>query len=103
MRARADLFRNTLEIDDGDRPPNPLAQFGKWARQGGNLVGHYASKLVGGPGAYAGLWALLTETYGAVISGSPPPVSPRQVMEIERLVSDLVDHDRARVADGQRP
>ena len=53
------------------------------------MVGTLRRKLDGGPGAYEGLWALLGETYRALGSGREPAITPRQVIEVNRLVADL--------------
>ena len=38
---------------------------------------------------YAGLWNLLARTYEAVESGAEPPVSMRQIAEVNDLVAAL--------------
>ena len=51
--------------------------------------GSLARKLSGGPGSYEGLWELLAGTYRALGNGSEPPVSARQVIEVNNLVHAL--------------
>jgi hypothetical protein len=46
-------------------------------------------KLGGGPGAYEGLWELLARTYRALDRHDGPPITPRQVDEVNRLVADM--------------
>lgn len=47
-------------------------------------------KLGGGPGAYEGLWELVRRTYCNLRSGGRPPVSPRQILEVNRMCSEVV-------------
>ena len=52
-------------------------------------LGSLRRKLSGGPGAYEGLWELLARTYHALGSGAEPPITSRQMIEVNRLVEDL--------------
>ena len=36
-----------------------------------------------------GLWDLLARTYRALGAGSEPPITPRQIIEVNHLVDDL--------------
>ncbi len=47
-------------------------------------------RLGGGPGLYVGIWKLIELTYRALDAGRPPPVSPAQIMEVNRLRSDIL-------------
>ena len=93
MQATADLFETRLSIRrvrGGPKPLRPLFNSLDEA-QGRPAVGvrDAPAKLDGGPGSYEGLWALLAGTYRALGSGEAPPITPRQVVEVNRLVADL--------------
>ncbi|WP_435011786.1 Gfo/Idh/MocA family protein (plasmid) [Tundrisphaera lichenicola] len=93
MQATADLFETRLSIRrvrGGPKPLRPLFNSLDEAKAvRGSAYGTLRRKLDGGPGAYEGLWALLGETYRALGSGREPEISPRQVVEVNRLVADL--------------
>ncbi len=100
MRAVANLFEPRLTIDRLRPLPRPLitllngVQESRDARRA--AVRGLLEKLSGGPGSYHGLWELLGRMYRALGSGSEPPVSVRQVREINRLVADLVEGEEGR-------
>lgn len=50
-------------------------------------------RLAGGPGPYIGLWELLRLTYDALRAGASPPVSPRQIADVNRLRWDVIAQD----------
>jgi predicted dehydrogenase len=93
MQATADLFETRLSVRrvrGGPRPLRPLLNSldeAKAVRR--SAFGTLRRKLDGGPGAYEGLWALLGETYQALGSGREPAITPRQMVEVNRLVADL--------------
>ncbi len=93
MQATADLFEtrlSTRRVRGGPKPLRPLFNSldeAKAVRR--SAYGTLRRKLDGGPGAYEGLWALLAGTYKALNSGQAPPITPRQVVEVNRLVADL--------------
>lgn len=93
MRATANLFENRLTIDrlrGGPRPLMPLQNaMVESATVAGAGIGSLTRKLSGGPGVYEGLWTLIRDTYAAIRTNSSPPVSPRQIEEVNRLVEDL--------------
>jgi hypothetical protein len=93
MQATADLFETRLSIRrvrGGPKPLRPMLNSLDEARAvRGSAFGTLRRKLDGGPGAYEGLWALLGDTYRALGSGVEPPITPRQVIEVNRLVADL--------------
>jgi predicted dehydrogenase len=93
MQATADLFETRLSIRrarGGPKPLRPLFNSLDEAKAVRNSAfGTLRRKLDGGPGAYEGLWALLAGTYKALGSGVTPPITPRQVVEVNRLVADL--------------
>ncbi len=93
MQAVANLFETRLTFDrvrGGPKPLRPVLN----SREEGNAVKRaaYSSlfrKLSGGPGTYEGLWELLARTYKALESGTEPPVTTRQILDVNRLVDDL--------------
>lgn len=93
MQAVANLFETRLTIDrtrGGLKPLRPLFNGLREARDVRRAaLGSLKRKLSGGPGAYEGLWDLLSRTYRALGSGSEPPVTPRQIIEVNHLVDDL--------------
>lgn len=96
MRASARLFDRRLTLT---RPPprarprpigslaNDLGESVAAARAG--LAALY-EKLAGGPGSYAGLWALVERTYESIARATPPPVSHRDIAEVNALVAAVV-------------
>lgn len=54
-----------------------------------------SGKLSGGPAAYQGLWTLVEAVYAAAASGLPPPVTPRQMLEVTALVEALTEEQEA--------
>lgn len=93
LRATAGLFEPRLVVERLRPAPRPLVPVLNGLAEGrtaavGALSG-LAGKLSGGPGAYEGLWALLGETYRALATGAPPPVSLEQVEAVNALVADL--------------
>jgi predicted dehydrogenase len=97
MQASADLFETRLTLNrvrGGPKPLRPLFNGLDEARAvRRSSFGTLRRKLDGGPGAYEGLWALLAGTYRALASGEPPPITPRQVVEVNRLVADLASEE----------
>jgi predicted dehydrogenase len=93
MCASADLFdMNTVRnhLDDSPRPIARLRNRLKEARDVRRtaLRGLF-QKLSTGPGTYDGLWSLLARTYKALRSGTEPPISARQIVEVNDLVAAL--------------
>jgi predicted dehydrogenase len=93
MQATANLFESRLTIDRVRGGPKPLVSLRNGLGEARDVRRDaYASlwrKLSGGPGAYEGLWELLARTYQALGSRGKPPVSTRQITEVNRLVADL--------------
>jgi predicted dehydrogenase len=93
MQAVANLFETRLTVDrlrGGPKPLRPLLNALAEARAVRRAAfGSLTRKLSGGPGSYEGLWELLARTYRALGSGAEPPVTPQQVLEVNRLVEDL--------------
>jgi predicted dehydrogenase len=93
MQAVANLFETRLTIDRVRGGPKPLTPLLNGLREARDIrraaLGSLRRKLSGGPGAYEGLWDLLAHTYRALGSGAEPPITPGQIVEVNRLVSDL--------------
>jgi predicted dehydrogenase len=93
MQAVANLFETRLTIDRLQKGPKPLIPLFNGLREARDVrraaVGSLRRKLSGGPGAYEGLWDLLARTYRALEAGSEPPITPRQIVEVNRLVEEL--------------
>ncbi len=93
MQAVANLFETRLTIDRTGGGPKPLRPLFNGLREAGDVrraaLGGLKRKLSGGPGAYEGLWDVLAQTYRAIGSGSEPPITPRQIIEVNHLVDDL--------------
>jgi hypothetical protein len=93
MRASAELYDRTLVVNRQGNDPGPIARLR--SRLGAaralytTAVGGFFTKLTDGRGAFDGLWSLLARTYAALESGAEPPVSPRQIAEVNDLVAAL--------------
>ena len=91
-RAVAHLFEPRLTIERL-RPGGPvmpiLNAFDVGRSELRGALRSFKRKLGGGPGAYEGLWELVRRTYAAVSEQTEPPVSPAQVLEVNRWVDDL--------------
>ncbi|HEY1907554.1 MAG TPA: Gfo/Idh/MocA family oxidoreductase [Myxococcaceae bacterium] len=92
-QASANLFETRLTFD-GLRPgPKPLRPFlnglaeAKAIRR--SAIGTLLRKFTGGPGSYEGLFELLGRTYRALQHGGAPPVTLRQVLEVNRMEEAL--------------
>jgi predicted dehydrogenase len=93
MQAVANLFETRLTLDRSRGGPRPLTPLLNGLREASDVrraaLGSLRRKLSGGPGAYEGLWELLMRTYHALGTGAEPPVTPGQIVEVNRLVDDL--------------
>ena len=93
MQATANLFETRLTFNGLREGPPPLTSLfngldeGKAIRQAAR--GTLLRKFKGGPGTYEGLFELLARTYRALSEGSAPPITARQVVEVNRLVDAL--------------
>lgn len=100
LRASASLFEPFFSIEKLHDGPSPLIP----VRNGLSLAAAHArsalgglwGKLAGRPGTYAGLWELLGRFYAAIETGDAPPISPRQVAAVNRLVWELLDGEPSR-------
>lgn len=92
MRAAADLYDGYLVLNRLDEGPGPITRLRDRLREArdirraarGNLLGKF-----NGPGTYAGLWALLARAYEAVEAGAEPPITLRQIAEVNDMVAAL--------------
>jgi predicted dehydrogenase len=93
MQAVANLFETRLTIDRQRAGPKPLTPLFNGLCESRDVrraaFGDLWRKLSGGPGAYEGLWDLLARTYRALGSGAEPPITSRQIIEVNHLVDDL--------------
>jgi predicted dehydrogenase len=92
MQATANLFETRLTFDGPRSVPKPLRSFFSGLEEGKTIRRAAWTTLLRkfkGPGAYEGLWELLSRTYGALVEGSPLPVTASHVLEINRLVEAL--------------
>jgi hypothetical protein len=93
MQAVANLFETRLTIDRLREGPKPLLPLWNGLAEARavrrSAFGSLTRKLSGGPGSYEGLWELLAATYRAIRNGDEPPVSARQVIEVNSLVEAL--------------
>ena len=92
-RATADIFENRLTRTSMRPGPKPLIPLYN-ALDEAKLLRRSAWKLLwgklsGGPGAYEGLWALSRQFYASILSGAPPPISPGDMLEVNRQIHDL--------------
>jgi len=93
MQAVANLFETRLTFNrlrGGPKPLQPLMnglEEARFVRR--EAIGTLLGKFGSGAGAYEGLWELLRRTYRALDAGTPLPVPPQQVLEVNRLVADL--------------
>jgi predicted dehydrogenase len=93
MQAHANLFETRLTFErvrSGPKPLRPVLdglEEGRVVRRA--AVGSLLRKFRGGPGSYEGLFELLARTYRSLANGAPLPVSPEQILEVNRLVDAL--------------
>ncbi len=94
-RATVNLFESALVIETDRSVPRPLVPFVNGVQEawtvGRAAIASFWHKLAGGPGTYEGLWEHLRLTYAALQEGSDVPVTPDQILEVNRLVADLAE------------
>jgi predicted dehydrogenase len=97
MRVSADLFDEHLAINRLDAGPRPIARLrdrlreARDTRQSARRA--FFKKLLQGPGTYDGLWTLLARTYESLKSGKEPPISSRQIAQVNELVAALTSEE----------
>lgn len=92
-RATADIYENRLTRASMRPVSKPLIPFYN-ALEEAKVIRRSAWKLLwrklgGGPGSYEGLWVLIRQVYESISSGTPPPLLPVDLLEVNRLVDDL--------------
>jgi predicted dehydrogenase len=97
MRCETNLFEPGLIVNRLRGGPKPLMPvfngLAESAAMRRRAIGGLWRKLSGGPGAYDGLWRLLQQTYASLKTGTPPPLSPQFIDDVNRLVADLTKKD----------
>jgi predicted dehydrogenase len=97
MRTSINLFEPHLTIDRVRSCPKPLIPFfnglADSAETARSSFRGLIRKLSGGPGAYEGLWQLLSRTYTALATGSSMPVTMQQIQEVNHLVAAMKDKE----------
>jgi predicted dehydrogenase len=92
-QASANLFETRCTFVRQRPGPKPLIPLRNGLEEGRAIrraaVGTLLRKFKRGPGAYEGLWELLTRTYSALREGSLLPVTIEDVVEVNRLVDAL--------------
>lgn len=93
MQASANLFETRLTFDrlrPGPKPLRPVLNgFEEGAAVPRAALATLMRKFVGGPGAYEGLFELLTRSYRALAESSELPVTVQQMLEVNRLIEAL--------------
>jgi predicted dehydrogenase len=93
-RATVNMFEARLTLERRwpcPKPLNPLVNglVESYQVQRSSLIS-LARKLGGSRSTHLGVWQHIEETYAALSSGRTPPVSLAQVLDTNRLVSDIV-------------
>jgi predicted dehydrogenase len=97
MQATANLFETRLTFDGPRNVPKPLRPFFGGLEEGKTIRRAALATLLSkfkGPGAYEGLWELLTRTYQALADGSALPVTASHVFEVNRMIEALKPRQR---------
>jgi predicted dehydrogenase len=97
MQATANLFETRLTFDGPRNVPKPLRPFFSGLEEARTIRRAAATTLLRkfkGPGAYEGLWHLIARTYRALSEQSIPPVSARDVLEVNEMVEALRPKER---------
>jgi predicted dehydrogenase len=93
MQATTNLFETRLTFDRVRGGPKPLRPLLNGLEEGRAVsraaVGSLLRKFKIGPGAYDGMWDLVTRAYQALATGSALPVSLPDVLAVNRMVDAL--------------
>lgn len=93
LRARADLYGTGVVRSELRGVPGPLVPLvnglDSGRREVAGAVGGLVRKISGGPGAYEGLWGLVGAFHASLRDGTAPPVSLRDVAEVNALVTEV--------------
>lgn len=94
MRATAELFDMTLVVNRPRGGPRPLSRVRDRLAEARDIrrATHraFVQKFSARPSVFDGLWMLVARTYEAARTGGEPPVSPRQIAEVNDLIAALV-------------
>jgi predicted dehydrogenase len=94
MRATADLYDMTLVLNRVRGGPRPLARVRDRLAEARDIRRAtrraFLRKFSARPGVFDGLWTLVSRTYEAARFGGEPPVSTRQIAEVNDLIAALV-------------
>jgi predicted dehydrogenase len=97
MQATANLFETRLTFDGPRNMPKPLRPFFSGLEEGKNIRRAALATLLrkfNGPGAYEGLWELLSRTYRALGEGLALPLTANDVLEVNRMVEAFKPRER---------
>jgi predicted dehydrogenase len=96
MRATVDLFDGTMILNRLDAGPRPIARLRDRLREGRDVRKAARRNLLGkftGGTTYTGLWSLISQAYTAISAGTEPPVSTRQIEEVNDMVRALTSEE----------
>jgi predicted dehydrogenase len=95
MQAQTNLFELGILRTATLGGPKPLMPIRNMLRRGraewSNAARSLHRKLNGGPGPYEGLWELVRRFYDSLKHGTPPPISPQQILAVNRLYHDILN------------
>jgi predicted dehydrogenase len=97
MQATANLFETRLTFDGPRNVAKPLRAFFSGLEEGKTIRRAAVATLLRkfkGPGAYEGLWELLSRTYRALGEGTDLPITARDVVEVNRMVEAFRPKER---------
>jgi hypothetical protein len=98
MQATANLFETRLTFDGPRNVPKPLRPFFSGLEEGTTIRRAALATLLRkfkGPGAYEGLWELLSRIYRALADGSTLPVSANDLLEVNRMVEAIKPREQS--------
>jgi predicted dehydrogenase len=94
MRATADLYDITLVLNRMRGGPRPIARVRDRLEESRDIRRAtrraFLQKFSARPGVFDGLWTVVSRTYQAARTGGEPPISTRQIAEVNDLVAALV-------------
>lgn len=92
-QATANIWETRVTFNKVRNAPRPLNSVINGLEEGSSVqasaLGTFLRKFGRGPGTYDGLFELLTRTYEAIQDGTLLPVTPGQMLEVNRLIDDL--------------
>jgi predicted dehydrogenase len=94
MNVQTNLFERGVVRTAVLGGPKPLVPIRNMLRRGraewSSAARSLHRKLSGGPGPYEGLWELVRRFYDSLKHATPPPVSPQQILAVNRLYHDIL-------------